>query len=241
MAKRSWGNYKEYINVKINLYVCLELYRVFRTRRELNVEAFLVKNGENTKGRPTYKKLQEVWEFSCNDNYRKFDRILISNGNSRFTKDEAKRIANIVGIEEEYFVGGKNKVIQVPGISEEDWNYFFNERYDNKIPNCNSYRIKKEIVDKVKKQIFELAVSNIEINYATTEPIYRINYFYKTGKTYKQISRIDSIKNYIDELNKITVEEWETCEALWDTASSVLQEKLDVIHSLMILKKYRKS
>ena len=233
--RNKWTDYENYIYVKINLYIMIEVYRGYRKRKLLHNK--FKQNGSEK----LYIKINEVFGFGGAGNYTHFDRILKGYGNSRLSKEEVDKIVNTFAIGREWFEKGNKQYIEIPDLTLEDWKYFFNKRYNNKIPDCNNVSKQEIIIDRVEKAINDLIDSNIGKKPQISNPLYRMVYFFENGKKLSVNEEKRIIEATVQFLNEITISKWKIVDSeKRKEYSEVFQKLYKIMDSMDLYESYLK-
>lgn len=233
--------YEEYINVRINTYICRMLYRklgkdksnrfIKGKNRKISYESFeniLSRNGENIT--PS-----------------KVSRIIKCEGKSHFTANEIKSISQTFNIDERYFKIGNDVTILVPGLTVDDWKIYLNVKYQTsdryKIPISNSVnwvKREKEIEDIIENAVDDILKNSKWKSLSSDDPLYRILHLYTSGSTFvgadeetivrKKLNSVEELK--YDDFIKINIEE------LYSHIAS-LEKKLDLMKAIALVETHK--
>lgn len=227
-------NWENYLYVKINLYICRQIYNELKNGNRLHkvFENDIQKNKSKKR-----KKSHKTFEYALGlgaENSNHIRRIF-GNGSSRLSKDDILKIASSLAVSEEYFKAGTKKMIEIPGVSIDDWKFFFNTEYNNTIPNVSKIG---RSTDTIKEKIEDLAKSSIFSNYGQETEIYRIFWYYTKGETYKVESVADKVKRIFEELNNLNYNDWVQCRDSWNEYRDIMNEQIVLINSIDVIEKH---
>lgn len=230
-------DWEDYLYVKINLYICREIYNKLKPGNKLHnsFESDVQKSNSNKR-----KKSHMTFEYAMDlgaENSNHIRRIFKSNGKSRLSDDDILKLTDRLAISEEYFKAGTKKMLEVPGLSIEDWKFFFNSKYKNNIPNVS--RIGRS-VGTINDKIADLVKSNIFANYGSETEIYHIFWYYYKGEKYKGESVADKVKRIFEELHNLNYNDWIVCRKNWNEYIEVMNEQITLIKSIDVLEKHIK-
>ena len=195
-AQRYILNKNNGFNVMVNLYIIRFLYSHME-----KADCFEVKGSMRKKSIDFYKSVVEI-------SRQRMARMLCG-GNFEMTSEDRKRLSNMFGISEKYFIKDGD-CIQLGRLEENDWKCYFNERY------CTGYnipdfdRIKKRHISNVENILKELCKKGaLERDYDTGTPIYHIFYYFKKGTTYIEESKL---RKFLKALSQLSLSDWEEIE-----------------------------
>lgn len=227
-------NWEDYLYVKVNLYICREIYNKLKSGNRLHksFEKDIQKSKSNKR-----KKSHMTFEYAMDlgaENSNHIRRIF-GNGNSRLSEDDILKITSRLAVSEEYFKAGTKKMIEIPGLNIDDWKFFFNTAYKNNIPNVSKIG---RSTDTIGKKIIDLVDSSVFSNYGQETEIYHIFWYYTKGKTYKVESVTDKVKRIFEELHNLNYYDWIECRNNWNDYIEVMNEQIVLINSIDVLEKH---
>ena len=226
VRKVTWKNYS---CVKINLYICRQIYNELKNGNRLHSnfesEEQKTKSKKRKKAHITFELAMDLGAQNSNHVRRVF-----GNGNTKLKDDDITKLSNKLAISKEYFEEGTKKLLEVPEINIEDWKYFFKNKYKNDI----DIKQKRDI-NAVDKAIKKFASSEIFANYGTETAFYRIFWYYIKGETYKVDTTADKVKKIFEELQHLNYNDWNECKDNLDDYVKIMYEQTKIINSIKVL------
>lgn len=183
------------LNVRINIYIIRYLFSHME-----KAERFMDRKGERRKSIDFYNHIG----ISRQRMYR-----MLNGTNFEVSATDREELSRRFNISKDYFE--KNgKVIEIHKIKTESWRIYLNERYEfaenSKLPHSKI----KEAVNEVENGLKNMLKNNeIENQYDTTSALYRVYYYWKTGNTYINESKLRKFTKALNELKK---EDWDEIE-----------------------------
>lgn len=175
--------FKDYVNTRINLYICRALYNAMKKERYAGFKE---------------KRAHEVLDI----NEKKLNRIFRCESKSKLTKDEINNISDMFNIPKTYFEVGSTAIIDI-GISKDEWNTVINEEYGSCVPMESFARLDIDDVKSNIKKAVSSAVKIVHNEMRSGEVVYNICYYYKFGTAHKK-SVGQQIKNVVASLERIS-------------------------------------
>ena len=197
-------------NIKINTYICRELYRKSGNYRN---EKFLTdESKKNAKGKKkSYISWNSIFDgLSISES--KVQRIISKPGASFYSKDEAKKLGEVFNVDYKYFSADNNILLPIGAIDEAEWKNFFTAEYNlgyvnKKIMHEEHVALKNKINKALDKIISDYR--NDLIN--ATSALYRICWYYEKGKTYEDRDVQIRVRNRVNEVYNTEPFEWSQC------------------------------
>lgn len=210
--------YKDYVNTRINLYICRALYNAMRKER--------------------YAGFKEMRAHEILDiNEKKLNRIFKCESKAKLTKEEISNISDMFNIPKIYFEVGSTAIIDI-GISKDEWNTVINEEYGSCVPMESFVRINIDDVKANIKKAISSAVKIVHNEMRSGEVVYNICYYYKFGTAHKK-SVGQQIKNVVVGLERISymdlMREKDICDIEKDIA--LIEEAVKKIRAVIVVNK----
>jgi hypothetical protein len=222
----------KFFSLKVNTYICRELYRKMGVHR---ADCFLV-DMKNTQGRKKdYKGWHEIFPVDLSES--KIQRIIGGRGASYFTEEQAKQIGSAFNIDYEYFKKGKDKLLPVDGITTDEWKRFMSYKYQ--LGYVNNIRDGETLVKNVNKVMEQIVADSFKPEtMENSDPLYRICWYYRNGKTYEDKDIQIRVRNRVEVLNNTKPFEWSQCtESDIEEFIKKLDETLEFLKAYKICKK----
>uniref|UniRef100_UPI004056F96D hypothetical protein n=1 Tax=Acetatifactor sp. TaxID=1872090 RepID=UPI004056F96D len=197
-------------NIKVNTYICRELYRKCGNYRN---EQFITEESRNLpKGK---KKKYAGWNeiiYGLNVSESKVQRIVSGNGASFFTKEEAKIIGETFNIDSKYFAADYSILLPVSAIEIDEWKVFLTQEYDLGYVNRKIGHIEYEALKgKISKALDKIISDYRNELINTTSALYRICWYYEKGKTFEDKDIQIRVRNRVQEVHNTETFEWSQC------------------------------
>lgn len=182
---------KNGFNTRVNLFIIKYLYYNMKKADE-----FMYSNGGRRKASVN---LNETLEMSLNRLNNIFNGL-----NYSMDKGLSEHIAGLFNISTDYFKKD-SELIQIQGLTKDDWVCYFYNRKQTSVAKGQISDL-KERVEKVNECLKNIKKDGyIAQNYATSSPLYRIYYFFSTGKQYKEVTRLDK---FLDAIKILKIDDW---------------------------------
>lgn len=227
---------EKYMNLKINTYICRELYRLMGTNRDTKFRSSLEEGNIVSDKRKKYKSWGEIFNNIKIPEVR-ITRIISKRGNYKFTVDEAKIISTVFDIDSKYFLLKDTKLLRIPGVKIEDWKMFMSGKYgDINYVNVNKMKFdtSKDLIEKSLQKV----IGDYTKGYLNQEdPLYKMCFYYDVGRTYENKDITISIKNKVEDVYRIEPKEWAYCNPE-DIVEFIkkLTEKVNILNAYLIYK-----
>lgn len=201
-------------------------------------------DGEGTKRNK--KKAIPLWGISSGMipiSRQRFNRIK-KGMNFSISNNEATQIAQLFGIDKQYFWTEKPVLFEIDNISEYDWKAYFHDKYRVKydIDTTETEGIKGS-ASLVGEKLKELPKSISKGNPDMGNPVDKIKYYFETGIKYGEEIQIDKCINI---LKKIDFSYWDKeaeTEDGWNKLAEchkLIKNHYNYINSLMMIRKLKK-
>lgn len=230
----------KYDNIRINTYIIRELYRNLKNSRN---EVFL--KNENNK-RKQYISFSDMLSTGINKDIPplRINRILKGESKSKYSLEEANKLANLFDISPEFFIYGTDRVFEVEGIPKEDILLILAKRFNNATYISMNFADQKNADKRIERA--ERAIEGIlNIGYLQwtldkENELYKMYYYFANGKKYYGSNIKMKVNNYVKNINSIKVEEWEECnDNDLELSSKILKRQFDIVNSIILLKQNR--
>ena len=191
MGKQNILDMQNGFNTRVNLYIIKYLYYNMK-----KADKFMEDRGGRRKASVELNIILEISLQRLNN---------IFNG-CRYSMDEktSVRIAKLFNISTDYFKKN-SEIIQIYGITKDDWICYFYQRNNQSVVKGQISNL-KERAGKVKQFLKDITKAEyIASNYDTGSPLYRVYYYFATGKEYKEVGRLDK---FLDAIEILKIDDW---------------------------------
>lgn len=182
--------------VMVNLTVINEIYYKIKRADRFNDKS------EGTKRNK--KKAKQLWGTNNGllpISRQRFDRIK-KGMNFSISNNEAIKMAQLFGIEKEYFGADEPVMFEIDNISEFDWkSYFYNQyqvKYDIDVTDTEKI---KESVRLVKEALGKLSKSIGKDDPVMRKAVHKVRYYFETGIKYGEEIQIDKCISILKEID----------------------------------------
>ncbi len=162
-----------------------------------------------------------------------------SGANFRLSNHEVDEIINVFGIDIKYFRTDHPIMLDISyegnDINEDTWNHYFHNKYNGPTEYKDRKEINKNDPDlKAIHTAFENLKGRDWINDPDKDnPLFKIGYYFSTGKRYEPISRVDKC---INALKDVRFRDWHSeDDAKLEECRQLLKDHYDYINSLMVI------
>ncbi len=197
-------------NIKVNTYICRELYRKCGNNRNVR---FIEEESRHL----SYEKKKAYYPWKdiisgLNISESKVERIITKGGASCYTKEEAKKIGETYNINYKYFVPDNSLLLPLVAIEMSEWKKFFNVKYGlayvNRTITIEEY---EELNSKISKALDKVISDYRNELMSTTNPLYRICWYHENARTFEDKDIQARVRNRVRDVYNTETFEWSQC------------------------------
>lgn len=220
-------------NIKVNTYICRELYRKCGNNRN---ERFI------TEGRQDLQKGKKKSYVSWREiipglklSEGKVQRIVSGAGASFYTKEESRIIGETFNINYKYFAAENSILLPVSAIEKKEWEVFLSAEYNlGYVQKIIWHEEREEVKSKISKALDKVIGDYRNELISTSNPLYRICWYYEKGKTFEDKDIQIRVRNRIQEVYNTELFEWKQC-----SDGDIEEFIVDLNETLEFLKAYK--